>query len=208
MISLAINFIWWHHYHRGHADLLLLHFALLPWGSFEGGLPPSPQVLVLEGHWGLLSPGRLKLHTHEARNVVHAQQTEIMQLLLLRTRSPPMYDIHLSTCVHTCIRIHRLMHLTVHTYVHAYVYMYVCIGSCMSLTSVVSWSKRWVYLVLPERPKFFTWQQRNTQMFVYIPKDTANHQCIYIYTILKIPCPMFYTLRQLPIITHSMTDNI
>ena len=77
--------LWWHHCHRGHADLLLLHFALLPWGSFEGGLPPSPQVLVLEGHWGLLSPGRLKLHTRgkEYGTGKHAQQTEVMQSLPL-----------------------------------------------------------------------------------------------------------------------------
>ena len=118
--------LWWHHYHRGHADLLLLHFALLPWGSFEGGLPPSPQVLVLEGHWGLLSPGRLKLHTRgkECGTGTHTQQTEIMQSLSLCTRSP-MYDIRTHTLniyihyiqytlkyVCTYVHIHRLMHVT------------------------------------------------------------------------------------------------
>ena len=173
MISLPINFIlWWHHYHRGHADLLLLHFAFLPWGSFEGGLPPSPQVLVLEGYWGLLSPGRLKLHTHTRQGMWYrdtrtSNRNNVYSFTNIQYIWHMTYDtrIHLSisTCVHTCIRMHRVMHVT-----H--------ISSVLVQKVGVFGSSR--------TSKFFTWQQRNTQMFApthgHSQPPTHVHTCMYV----------------------------
>ena len=53
------------------------------------------------------------------------------------------------------------------TYVHCTMAQWLTATLHMALTSVVSWSKRWVYFVLPERPKFFTWQQSITQMYIW-----------------------------------------
>ena len=119
-------------------------------GHSKAGFLPPPKFWYLRDTGSAESRQTQTAHTRgkECGTGTHTQQTEIMQSLPLCTRSPPMYDIRIHLYYYTLIHTH--------TYTRAYKLKYVCTYVRTSLTSVVSWSKRWVYLVLPERPKFFT----------------------------------------------------
>ena len=125
-------------------------------------LPPS------SGTWGTLGSAESRqtqtAHTRgkECGTGTHAQQTEIMQSLPLRTRSPPMYDIciHLSTCVHTCMRMQA----------HA----------CHSHQYISPGPKGECFWFFQNVPSFSP-DSRGTHRCSNVPTDTANHQHMYIH---------------------------